>query len=664
MGVHKMTKLVRSHPRIYRDVQFRNSRLVVDGQNLLYLLYFSSGLDQNHGGDYAAFENLIERFISALRVCGVSPYVVVDGGSDPSDRKLETVTERAINRIQTAHRAAVSGQQLGILPQLAKLVFKQTLARLEVPLAQCYAEADHEIAALAAEWQCPVLSNDSDFYVFELQGGFLPISLFRWEEVKQTGSHQYIPCKRYNTSSFCIFFNIQPQLLPAFAALAGNDYVDLRKTDSTRKWAQVASDLEGLLHWLKGFQQPQDAFEAAVGMMGDMNQKKKGELLQGLFVGMEDYKIHPSSLKKFFIHGIAPPFIPGKEQVVPVPDWTWLPLTQARLNPNFLDVLVFGRISLSTPVEQQDIPSAHLVSRPIRQVAYALLLGSWSLQEVKECDRVGLNLSFTSIQPAFRGVTHQLNLSSLHKAEFSQRLQVLLETLGVPLDTLERLPSDLHLQVAATCYWLKKATPPPDLRLLKALLRWWSNEDSTRQRTAENQQCQHELDLDVTHSFNQWQACLKDSLELNQLLGWPLPEPRISRVYEGTVAHHLVHMMRSGNINIFLKHSCFSVKLYQSLLDVTCRFHTQEVEVPLNTELAATACSLHQGSNLLTRVHMLSLQYEDDQTETEERSSIRAETETILYDSVMVKTRHKTKDRISQYKKPQLVCKRERRAWM
>ncbi|MEQ2215745.1 hypothetical protein XENOCAPTIV_005371 [Xenoophorus captivus] len=67
---------------IYREVQFRRSRLVIDGCNLNYLLYFKSGLDENHGGEYAAYRNLIENFITALRTCEITPYVVLDGGSD------------------------------------------------------------------------------------------------------------------------------------------------------------------------------------------------------------------------------------------------------------------------------------------------------------------------------------------------------------------------------------------------------------------------------------------------------------------------------------------------------------------------------------------------------------------------------------------------------
>lgn len=287
----------------------------------LFPLVPCSGLDQNHGGEYAAFEVLIEKFVKALRDCSITPYVVLDGGSDPSDKKRETVVQRARDRIKRADRAAEGGRQEGILPLLAKLVFKQTLARLRVPLAKCYGEADREIAALASEWQCPVLSRDSDFYIFELPAGLLPITDFQWQEVQRRGSQSFIPCKSYNTSSFCIVFDIWRQLLPTFAALAGNDYVKLQRMELRIRWDQfapegcgVASHLQGLLRWLRGFHRPEEAFEAALGLMGELSKERKEEVLKGLYLGMEEYQLPPSSLKKFFIHGTPPPF-PGVEEV-------------------------------------------------------------------------------------------------------------------------------------------------------------------------------------------------------------------------------------------------------------------------------------------------------------------------------------------------------------
>lgn len=142
------------------------------------LSLFCAGLEQNRGGEYGAFEDLVEQFIHALRECKISPYVVFDG-SDLSDERLETVRARAAQRIQKAHNAAQGNRQMGVLPALIWEVYRQTLCRLKVPISRSYTEADQEAVALAQEWNCPVLSNDTDFYVFPLTDGVLPTSQFR-----------------------------------------------------------------------------------------------------------------------------------------------------------------------------------------------------------------------------------------------------------------------------------------------------------------------------------------------------------------------------------------------------------------------------------------------------------------------------------------------------
>lgn len=100
-----------------------------------------------------------------------------------------------------------------------------------------------------------------------------------------------------------------------------------------------------------------------------------------------------------------------------VPAWIRLPLTQGRLTPDTLDVLLLQRMSLSFPVEDANMPSAHLASRPIRQLMYGLLLGRDPTQnrpaEVQEWGREGHKLTSTLVRPTFTAVTRQLLLSSL-----------------------------------------------------------------------------------------------------------------------------------------------------------------------------------------------------------------------------------------------------------
>ncbi|CAJ1063126.1 protein asteroid homolog 1-like [Xyrichtys novacula] len=658
MGVQGLASLLENHQRIYRDVQFMKRRLVIDGYNLLHLLYFNSGLDQIRGGEYAAFEELVERFVKALRDCKISPYVILDGGSDVTHRKDETLMARAVERIKRAHRAAAESKQEHVLPQMAKLVFKQTLARLKVPMAQCYGEADQEIAALAKDWECPVLSNDSDFFIFDSGNGLLPISHFQWQSVQKVGSQSFIPSKIYCSSSFCIVFEIKPQLLPAFAVLAGNDYVKLQRTEAPIRWTQFApavngtqpNRLEGLLCWLKDFLQPQDAFEAALGLMGELSKDRRAEVEKDLNLGLEGYQLPLSSLKKFFLHGVPPPFTEDRERTTcPVPDWALRPLTQARVTSDILDVLLLRSISLSPSVDLEDKPSANLTSRPIRQVMYRLLLGKGQTLRVTEHDRDGLELKSVPVKPAASRIAQELQLQTLDQVEPSVRLQLLLETLGVPEDRLTGLKPHLRLLVAVTCYWLRNAKPAPDETLLKALLLGASHGESMRRRAAAEKRLHRlKLDTDVSHLFNQWQDCLKQSVHLNQLLGLPLPEPRIARCYEGSLVHELVHMMKTGQkLKTLLQSTSYSRRQYHSMLAVAQRLYAPRPSRQKRRSLKDEDVSLKGLLSLLE--------------EEEVSSAVRAHEDLRLEEKLSVRTRYRVKERSSRCDHLILRRKKERR---
>lgn len=98
-----------------------------------------------------------------------------------------------------------------------------------------------------------------------------------------------------------------------------------------------------------------------------------------------------------------------------VPEWAHLPLTKGLLTTDILDMLLLNRRSLSFPVEHGSMPSAHLTSRPVRQVIYGLLLGKGTTLHIEERDREGLELKYNNVHPTFKGVAKQLKLDSLDK---------------------------------------------------------------------------------------------------------------------------------------------------------------------------------------------------------------------------------------------------------
>ena len=68
-------------------------------------------------------------------------------------------------------------------------------------------EADSEIASLAAAWDCAVLSNDSDFFIFDIKGGYIPLSFLRWKSGP-------LKAKIYYRSKLASHFRIRSNLLP------------------------------------------------------------------------------------------------------------------------------------------------------------------------------------------------------------------------------------------------------------------------------------------------------------------------------------------------------------------------------------------------------------------------------------------------------------------
>nr|XP_046274147.1 protein asteroid homolog 1 [Scatophagus argus] len=389
MGVQGLTTFVEGNKHLFQDVKFRDSRLVIDGCSLYFRLYFNHYLDQQHGGEYGAFASQLTRFLSALAACNIQPYVVLDGGVDPSDKKFSTLRQRLQSKIREADSLS-HGRSGSVLPILTREVFIQVLIQRGVPLVQCPFEADREIACLAHQWNCPVLTNDSDFYIFDLPGGYLPFPFFQWSSVNGKGSHCYISALCYTTNRLCRWFGgMNPELLPLCAVLIGNDYGAPKDAETLLSLLDVSTlrrggfkgkgsspRIEGLLLWLSTFSCPAEALREVSGLMGEGGRGggprgKKSELSSQLLAGMQEYHITPqSSLARWFSGGKA---LPGG-LISGLPEYLSLAAAQGQLAPLVVNAVVMQRVLLIPQVENSKLASSHITARAIRQVVYGILL--------------------------------------------------------------------------------------------------------------------------------------------------------------------------------------------------------------------------------------------------------------------------------------------------
>ncbi|KAJ4928541.1 hypothetical protein JOQ06_016332 [Pogonophryne albipinna] len=514
MGVHGLTTYVEGNRNFLQDVKFRDSRLVIDGCSLFFRLYFNYGLDQQHGGDYDAFTCLLSQFLSALEACNIQPYVVLDGGIDPSDKKFPTLRQRLQSKIKEADSLS-HGRNGSVLPLLTRSVFIEVLIQRGVPLVQCPAEADWDIACLAHQWKCPVLTNDSDFYIFDLPGGYLPLHYFQWTNLNGKASHRYISARCYTTTGICrLYGGMNQQLLPLFAVLVGNDYGTPKDADALLglldagvlvkgggrgKGRAPASRIEGLLLWLSSFSSPGEALEEVSRLMGEKDRGprgksgEKGGLSSQLWAGMQEYHITPqSSLAGWFSGGKTAPGRPSSG----MPECLSLAAAQGLLAPLVVDAIVMRRVLLIPQVENSKLASSHCSASNIRQAIYGILMqrgqdvqaedmtaqekinqgtrggrgarGQRGGQVGGEYDRVDLNLK-KNILEAHRLRT-PLHLDTLGQAPVAVRLGVLLDVLGMKQSVLAPVPLHLRLAVAVIAFWRRVASPKPSQPQVQALV--------------------------------------------------------------------------------------------------------------------------------------------------------------------------------------------------
>ncbi|XP_006846699.1 PREDICTED: protein asteroid homolog 1 [Chrysochloris asiatica] len=597
MGIRGLTSFLEDHHNeFFIDLKLRDTKMIIDGYALFYWLSFKSELELRYGGDYDSFTHVVEDFFESLFACNICPYVVLDGGCDISDKKFTTLKDRAQDRIQQAHSLSV-GRNGCVCPLLTREVFIQVLIKMQVCFVQSFSEADQELMTLANHWNCPALSSDSDFCIFDLKAGFCPLNGFQWKNVTTIKGTQnyYIPATCFSIDAFCRHFNIRKDLLPLFAVLCGNDCVSLPNKETFLSKLHLPPGAAspkgrrhhrvlGLLYWLSQFASPAEALVNVLKYFPKDNQENVKELLSR---SMGEYQQSQGKLQDFFQHGVN---VCPDSLNLGLPEWVLVALAKGQLSPFISDALMLRRTFLHTQVENMQQPNAHRISQSIRQVIYGLLNAYPCLENmpvsVSEVERIHRNIK-TSTVYAVKFPKEQSDLSKLTELSLDKREMLLLETLKVKRIILEPIPASLRLPIAVSCYWLQhpdvKATPHHVQALLLGMLvgplqAIIHNPDmETMRKDAANNLCRkfyklqahiylsRRLDLATAHVFCQWQSCLQMGVYLNQLLSTPLPEADLTCLYNGSLVHGLCCELPSTSVESLLRVCPEAKQLYDHL---------------------------------------------------------------------------------------------------
>nr|XP_034188450.1 protein asteroid-like [Osmia lignaria] len=226
MGISGLTTFISNGSHRYLEYyELHDTYLVIDGNNIRCQLY-NSYVKCNcaFGGDYDKYAQCVSDFFDNLLKCNITPLVLFDGAYE--NKKMKTTISRIKQKI---HRASSfcprSQERMKFFPLFLTKVFKNVLEEKNIRNMQCLFEADNAIASVAKILNCPVLSYDSDFYIFGSL--YIPFNtLDKYATKSGTEKRYMICCQIYRTERLLNSFKgLDESMLPLAAILLGNDYV-------------------------------------------------------------------------------------------------------------------------------------------------------------------------------------------------------------------------------------------------------------------------------------------------------------------------------------------------------------------------------------------------------------------------------------------------------
>ena len=498
MGVHGLTSFIDENNHLLTDLELHNCKIIIDGNNLYHFLYYYFKIPTQYAGDYRQYERSTWYFFRTLKACGIHPYVVFDGALDEEQRKLGTTLQRAKNRLNSAESLS-QGRDAKMLPVLAFETFRQVLNELGIPHVTCDFEADNHVAALAHCWKCPVLTNDSDFFIYDLKGGYivldyLNLELHRRDTSNGEEGHNFLKVQIYYFEAFLSQFSgMDRKLVPLFATLLGNDFVPAKTFEvfycgvklpkpssdrlfTSRRFAKIA----GLLQWLGNM----EAYDNAVGkILEHFACAKRRHIEEVIDRCVKTYTELNTNLDEYFKGAQHKEDSSSSELKsfggIPLPRWFISRARQGEMSVLIMNSVVHRKVILSSQVERMTDPSSYLCARSIRSALYGILVGfdckdlkTHSLS-VEEYDRVRKNLEKSQVDAVLElpsGVTLP-GLLEIPSMSTSARATVLTNVLGVNEQVQGSMSADLNLILMITAFWANNCSPQiKDIHVMAILL--------------------------------------------------------------------------------------------------------------------------------------------------------------------------------------------------
>ena len=378
----------------------------------------------------------------------MEPLIVFDGGYDPDDRKLPTILQRMSDRRDNVWLVCRTDHGT-VPPILAVETFRQVLVEFGIKHVTCDFEADDDIGVLANDLDCPVMSNDSDFFVYDLKAGFIPLDYINLtlcvhnadtdvdytctkDKELNKNEYMYIPVKFYHRDTFVkLVGNKEAFVIPLLATLLGNDYLyasnlqgfystlTLQTTRLRYNYSPKSqSRLAAVIEWLSDKSDLDSCVELVVAQLkADRRNLVRREIYKSVKSYTNTDKHASAHLKSFLDASYTSDENAPKNacnQVVcdyfgnKLPNWVLQRLRMHEVHPMLQNIAVLHRVFLLCQVEILKEISTYRCSEFLRHVTYGIIFQPDLIADTKdnrrncvqEYDREGKNTKKFYVRPA------------------------------------------------------------------------------------------------------------------------------------------------------------------------------------------------------------------------------------------------------------------------
>ena len=518
MGIYGFNQFIKNKFE-FRKLDLKNdiNGLVIDGNNVCNNLFRTSECDWKLGGEFYEFHCLVTKFFDDLLQNDLKIIVVLNGmrkSAKVDDARC--VRSRHNTQLKMLQEDCVEpDKKLLFTPTLILPTFVSVLKDKGIDMHVSVGEASELVAAISnSSPSYPVLAADSDYFMFEIEHGYIP-----QDTIKGTS------CSLYHTRDFCKQFQLRdPMMRLLIPTIHGSGIVNVDKGK------KIFIDFEETLSKIKKYRNCEEYFT------DDSSLQRKYEDIKEQYCKF----LSPQELIRQNSSDIE------QESLKACID------TNVDMCLHMLRITKKGVNVLSNSVEEISKESAWQCSLYIRKFLYGFLGFSKVVEFTRREGSTELSENFIES----RNVTPPISKSTMSQITDKDVKEdivfAVLKCHKMPESSqkaFKSLENKWKLPIASVYYWYKTSNIVSD-NLVCALLLCFMDADSIG--------LTHQPQISWTniHAFAQWQAVYSDSIALNYFAGSPFETPSPATLFSGRKAalyasHDLDHIISKDLENFF-----------------------------------------------------------------------------------------------------------------